>query len=234
MGIPPLFESLVFMREKSVGKIFPIKKKLEIPIVIALAFGYPIFKSIAHFLSPNPNFSFSNPGIIRLLVFEIIITALLFCFLKKQVFSLPKELYAPSFKLSFHGIILTVGYYFVYFILMMLLYFLPHSIFDSNIHYGQSINPILIFLLIIVNPVYEEFFVTAYIFESLKNQLNNNMIVFLSTFIRCCYHLYQGKIIILTILPLGLIYCFYYKKYRRIWPIVLSHGIIDLIAFSQL
>ena len=52
----------------------------------------------------------------------------------------------------------------------------------------------------------------------------------LSAAIRFDCHIEQGPISALTILPLGLIFAAVYWRWRRVWPLVVAHGVMDFLG----
>jgi membrane protease YdiL (CAAX protease family) len=55
-----------------------------------------------------------------------------------------------------------------------------------------------------------------------------------STVVRLLYHLYQGPIGVLIIVPMGLLYGYVYARTRQLWPLMFAHVLIDLIGLSQI
>jgi len=55
-----------------------------------------------------------------------------------------------------------------------------------------------------------------------------------STVVRLLYHLYQGPIGIVTIVPMGLIYGYTYARTRQLWPLIFAHVLIDIVGLSEL
>ena len=51
----------------------------------------------------------------------------------------------------------------------------------------------------------------------------------ISTLIRFVCHLDQGPIAI-NMLPLGVIFAFVFWRWRLLWPLVVAHGVIDLLG----
>ena len=52
--------------------------------------------------------------------------------------------------------------------------------------------------------------------------------------VRLLYHLYQGPVGVVTIVPMGLLYGFVYARTRQLWPLIFAHVLIDIIGLSQL
>lgn len=83
----------------------------------------------------------------------------------------------------------------------------------------------------LVNPLYEEFFVVAYTIERMEKAHGRYFAIALSAFVRFSYHLYQGPTSIWIFL-MGLLHAFIYTKWRKIWPLVIAHAILNFMAFG--
>jgi membrane protease YdiL (CAAX protease family) len=95
---------------------------------------------------------------------------------------------------------------------------------------APGINPFIGAANSIVNPLFEEIFVTGYIVSALKRQGSPWLAINLSAAIRLSYHTYQGELAVHTVLPLGLIFAAWYSRFGRLWPLVVAHGIFDFTA----
>ena len=84
-----------------------------------------------------------------------------------------------------------------------------------------------------VNPLFEELFVTGYVMTALKRMGREQLAFNASVGIRLTYHLYQGVLSVLSILPLGLICAFWYARTGRLWPLIVAHAFMDFVALMQ-
>jgi membrane protease YdiL (CAAX protease family) len=82
----------------------------------------------------------------------------------------------------------------------------------------------------IVNPLFEEVFETGYVVAALKRDNNPWLAINASVAIRLACHLYQGPLGVLSIIPTGLILAFWFARTGRLWPVILAHAAMDLIA----
>jgi membrane protease YdiL (CAAX protease family) len=98
---------------------------------------------------------------------------------------------------------------------------------------AQGINPITALANSIVNPLFEETFVTGYIVSTLKQHGSPRLGVNLSIAVRLLYHLYQGPFAVISIVPIGLIFAAWYCRSGRLWPLIVAHGIFDFIALMS-
>ena len=92
----------------------------------------------------------------------------------------------------------------------------------------------LVFLVSIVNGIFEELFVAGYIITALTARRGMWMAINVSVVVRLLYHLYQGPIGVLTIVPMGLLYGYVYSRTRQLWPLIVAHVLIDIIGLSAL
>lgn len=92
-----------------------------------------------------------------------------------------------------------------------------------------SASALSVIALVLVNPLYEEFFEVAYNTRATESEGAAFAITF-SAAIRFFCHLYHGALASVTILPLGIIFAAVYWRWRRLWPLVVAHGVVDLLG----
>ena len=91
--------------------------------------------------------------------------------------------------------------------------------------------PILI-LAAVANAVAEEVIVVAYFITRLRQLgVGENGSLAASAVLRGGYHLYQGVGAGLGNLVMGLVYGRYFQLTGRVWPLVIAHAVIDMVAF---
>ena len=81
-----------------------------------------------------------------------------------------------------------------------------------------------------INGLYEELFVAGYVITLLKERRGLWFAVNVSVAIRLMYHLYQGALSVVVIVPMGLILGYWYARKGRLWPLVVAHTLIDLVG----
>lgn len=82
------------------------------------------------------------------------------------------------------------------------------------------------------NAVAEEVVVVAYLLVRLKQLgLRDNSAVLASAILRGTYHLYQGIGGGIGNVVMGLIFGRFYQKTGRLWPLIIAHALIDVVAF---
>jgi membrane protease YdiL (CAAX protease family) len=103
----------------------------------------------------------------------------------------------------------------------------------SGIYIGGSISPGVAILASVANPVAEEFLYLGFVANALRKE-GVGVALSVSVLLRVLVHLYQGPLAFVTNIPVGAVLAIYYLQTRRIWPAVVAHGFLDLVALSQL
>lgn len=88
-----------------------------------------------------------------------------------------------------------------------------------------------VIVILAIDPLYEETFEVAYNLRATESS-GAAFGITLSATIRFICHLYQGPIAALTILPLALIFAAVYWKWRRVWPLVVAHGVASYFGLA--
>lgn len=82
------------------------------------------------------------------------------------------------------------------------------------------------------NGVLEEVVVVGYLLLRLE-QLGWSPVraVVASSVLRAFYHLYQGVGMFVGNLVMGVVFCWFYRRFGRVMPLVVAHSVIDIVAF---
>lgn len=223
---------------KLLNKLSPT---IELLIVLILGFGLFIYSSTNSFLAVNSDFSHSwnfkitSLGHSIILIYETIALFIIVYILKVRGWKISDFNLEFTFRLIWIALLLV----FVRNVVGTIAYkiFEHATVIDNSgakhIQYGLKANWIVISLLIIINSVYEEFILIGYLFKRLE-RYHPAIIIGLSTLIRMSYHTYQGWMGIIYIIPTGLIFGCYYYRYKKLWPLILAHGLMNLFVFLNM
>lgn len=86
-------------------------------------------------------------------------------------------------------------------------------------------------LIAIENGFLEEVLVVGYLITRLKQlHWGTFAVIAASAVLRGSYHLYQGYGGFVGNAIMGIIFGWFYLKYRRIWPLVIAHSLIDIVT----
>jgi uncharacterized protein len=95
-----------------------------------------------------------------------------------------------------------------------------------------SIMAVPLFLL---NPFFEELIVRAYLMTEVKDLTGSwTLAIAISAAVQFSYHLYYGWETALALSFQFLVFSFYYAATRRATPVVIAHGIFDILGLVRL
>ncbi len=209
----------------------------EFAVVIASAFGVSIAISLTAFvLALEFPFSFTSKDLFATVTTELLTLAALACFLRLRG-------WRPS-ALGFHrlgwrdlrdSVVLFIAIYVLVSGLMSVASVLAPGAsahLTSALVLTNELSWSSIVAISVVNPIFEEVFVCAFVLEALR-QRGLATAVASSVAIRFIYHLYQGVIGALSVGLMGLAFAGYYWRYGRLWPVIIVHAAFDFSALAQ-
>ncbi|MBL7932004.1 MAG: CPBP family intramembrane metalloprotease [Bacteroidia bacterium] len=211
--------------------------KLELFIVLLLGFGLMIYSSTRGFIVVNSNYThswnykFTNQGQFIIVIYETIALLLILYILKVRGWRL------ADFNLDFTLKMIGIGILLIF--IRNVITNIGFKLFEAggvvdesvakHVQYRLESNWIAISLIIVVNSIYEEFLLIGYFFKKLE-KYHPAIVIGLSMLIRLSYHTYQGWMSLFTIIPTGLVFGYYYYKYKKLWPLIIAHGFANLTA----
>lgn len=93
-------------------------------------------------------------------------------------------------------------------------------------------RPITLTLSAIGNSAAEEVLVVGYLLTRLRQLgLSENASLLVSAVLRGAYHLYQGFGGFIGNLVMGLVFGRIWQRTGRLWPLVIAHALLDIVAF---
>ncbi len=105
------------------------------------------------------------------------------------------------------------------------------QIIPSGLHAYWWTIPVLV-ISAIREGVVEEVIVVGYLLDRFGRFGWSTTAAFLaSALLRGSYHLYQGFGPFIGNFAMGLLFCWFYRRYGRIMPLVIAHALLDITAF---
>jgi uncharacterized protein len=214
---------------------------VEFLVVVSWAFGMPIFSSTMSLgagraAATGGALVYNNAALLSILVFELIQSAFLIWFLRVRGWTLEKFGLQITWRGSGMGWLLLLATYVVTIAAQYLMQALMPVVMQAASHSYPKVDPglsmQLVFFTSTVNGIFEELFVAGYIITVLKDLRGVWTAINVSTMVRMLYHLYQGPIGVVTIVPMGLLYGYVYARTRQLWPLILAHVLIDIVGLS--
>jgi membrane protease YdiL (CAAX protease family) len=228
-------ESAVNQLEEAIRRL-PVG--VEFLVVVTWAFGLPIFASIMSLGSPNSTAPvFNNAELLGTIIFEVIQLGFLTWFLRIRGWTLEKFGLSFSWRGTLMGVVLLAITFALVFGAQHLAQFIFNYDLEAAAARAPKVDPDLsmqlVFLVSVVNGIFEELFVAGYIITSLTARRGMWTAINVSVVVRLLYHLYQGPIGIMAVVPMGLLYGYVYSRTRQLWPLVVAHVLLDIIGLSM-
>jgi len=210
-------------------------------LVLSAAFGPSIVDSVAAVLAGPEAYAAngSSPSLWENIVRQVIGLCLLCYVLFRQEPSLKSI--GLDFKISDVpiSIVLTIVGYLSYWALLNLLMISYYkSVGSPPVPWrgaGGVLGPTFSWaaaFMVIVNPVFEELIVKAYVITEVTALTGSILLASLaSVLLQDTYHLYQGWLNAAALTGLSLVTALYYAKFRRVLPVILCHFYFDAVAF---
>jgi membrane protease YdiL (CAAX protease family) len=205
---------------------------VEFLIVVTLAFGQFIFSSIMAIGTPAMSV-YNNQALLSVLIVELMQFAFLAWFLYLRGWTLEKFGLRVTVRTTAGGILLAIGTLALFYFVQIVASYGIDMAAAERLYpkVSPKLDMQLVFLTSVVNGAYEEFFVAGYVITVLAGARGIWTAVNVSTGIRLLYHLYQGTIGVIVIVPMGLLYGYVYVRTRQLWPLILAHILIDIVGF---
>ncbi|WP_369914909.1 CPBP family intramembrane glutamic endopeptidase [Xanthomonas sp. NCPPB 3005] len=203
----------------------------ELLAVVAIALGLPIYWSFSAVLAPTGEPSFSEASLWGMVLYELLVLALLVPVLWFRGWT-PQVL-----GLHWRGrdIRPAIGL-----LIACIVACYPLNWLGAGM--AEAVNPSMDAMVVgklsltavvavsLLNPIFEEVFVCAYVIRVLQRSHSPAFAVNVSVAIRASYHLYQGPVGAISLVVVGLILGWWFARTGRLWPAIIAHGLMDLLA----
>jgi membrane protease YdiL (CAAX protease family) len=208
----------------------------EFTVIIVGAFGTFFAEEAWLLISSQESGPISQAHLEWLLVFEPAVFLVLITFLGFRGWRFKQVGLRPTPADTILGLLLTLGTYVALQVIWLLAaavspYAGRAATATSYISPGYDIETVI--AVSIVNPIFEEVFVSGYVVTALKRRASMWTAINVSVAIRLLYHLYQGPGAAITILPLALIFAYVYARWERLWPLIIAHAAFDFLALTN-
>lgn len=215
-----------------------LSKIAEVLIVLTLGFGLFIYSSTIAMLNNSDASTlqtYSSYDFIFIVVYEIIILTIIAYYLKHRNWLIKDFNLDFTFRMVGVAILLVVlreglGMPFIKIISTSKI-LSPETINEPSISFQTNIVSIV--LMVIVNSIYEEVLLIGYFFKRFE-KFHPAIIILISLLIRASYHTYQGYTNLIMIFLMALIFGLYYVKYKKLWPLIIAHGIGNIYHFLNI
>jgi membrane protease YdiL (CAAX protease family) len=223
------------MRER----ILSLSGRTEVLLVLLVAFGFTVPHSLWALLSPESLASrtppITNEALHRIVRYELVVMVILIPFLRVRGWTRERLGIQPTVKDSLWGVGILLGYYLAFFVLVTVLANVwPQAVLAASrvrLNGGPFDWP-SITAVSLVNPVFEEVFVCGYVITALRKRFGATAAINVSAGIRVFYHFYQGALGVLGIVPMALLFAYWFARTGRLWPVIVAHALQDFTALA--
>jgi len=211
-----------------IGAIRSLPGWLETALVVAAAFGVFVYSALAY--EPAASVTYAASDFSYLAHYEIVVGAILLAFLFVRGWRM-EALGFRRFQVRdlFDTALLTLSVFLVPTLLWSA--FGDPDARSPMVVSEPGVSAAVAIAFSLINASYEEIFVCAYVVAAAR-KLGLAPAVLISAALRLSYHLYQGPMALITILPVGLIFAWYFAVRGRVWPLIVIHFALDLLALA--
>lgn len=211
----------------------------EILLVLLIAFGASVPRSLAALfgggLRGAGTAPITNQALLRTALYEVAILVVLALFLRARGWTLQRLGLAPSWRDSGLGVALAVAAYLGYallWIVTLALWPRVGQVASATHLIGGALGWPNVLLISLVNPVFEELFACGYLMAALRERAGVTAAINASAALRVFCHFYQGALGVLGIVPMALLFAYWYARTARLWPLIVAHAILDLAGLA--
>lgn len=211
--------------------IMGISPRNEFLFVIVMAFGYFILGSVLSLFVPAGEARIQEIQLQFLLAYEPLALLVIGGFLVIRGWRHHHVGLTASTKDIPAGIgLCLIGYLAIAVLWALVVSAVPALGESSGSLVASDLTLASVLLVSIVNPIFEEIFVCGYAITALSRHRSMAFAINVSVAIRLAYHLYQGVAGVVTIIPIGIIFAYWYARTGRLWPIIVAHAIFDFLG----
>jgi len=209
---------------------------VEFLVVITAAFGMPILSSIMSLGTGGASSAasvgalvFDNAVLLGVVIFEVVQSVFLVWFLRVRGWSVGHFAAYPSVRELAMAVGLTVVSAIVWVLPPLMLTSTDTGVTSG----GAGLSWPGALAVSIINPLFEELFLCAYMLPFLTKRGGPALAVAGSLLVRLSFHTYQGPVGLLSIGLLGLVFTTFYLRTQRLWPVLIAHGVLDFVALAN-
>jgi uncharacterized protein len=203
-------------------------------LVIAISESYYIASSGYVLISRTNRIDLTTGRVLRGFAIEASLLAIVALILRSRGWTMERIGLDFSAGAASAGLLLFFAYITLYWITgLAVLSLAPAAAKQHAFQFAIRAQPAAMLAFIVINSFYEEIVVAGYVVTALSKQ-GAALAITASTLLRFSYHLYQGPLASISILPLGLLFGAVYWRWRNLWPLIVAHTINNIISFMML
>src|SRR5271170_5134969 len=184
---------------------------------------YADFEAIISQLNGNAQlYVFSDARLLHMTVFQVLSLAIVLWNGHIRGWTIATFGFQINWKWTGIGLLLFVYMIMLNYFFRLFLYYI-HLHPDKPLVTSSGLTLPVVILVSVTNPIWEEVLQSGYFIYSLQRFGMWPAILFSAIF-RGLLHGYQGFFPAMAILLLGIVFAFFYWRWRQLWPLIVAHG----------
>lgn len=211
--------------------IVTLSERSEFWLVLIVAFGLPIWNSFAGMFARR-GFVPNDRGRLVNCAIQLAILVLIAWVGRIRGWSIRQLGLHPSWRLTAMGVLLFPAMVIIPLTVSTGIHKLASTPLSHTHGVAPGLSLVAILATSIINPLFEETLVCGYIIQRLAKKGVVVAVTF-SACVRFLCHTYLG---LSSVGPLvvGFMFGYIFWRYRELWPLIVAHGLIDLLALLLL
>jgi uncharacterized protein len=216
--------------------------RAEFLIVVLGSLGLTLLSNLQLVLDPalvDQLPAFNNEILVSNLIYELFVLLWLSVFMKVRGWTLERLGFSMSLRDTAIGLLLAIVVFCSIWLIEQTLGSAAPAMLESALRFDKVSGELDVWAVImasVVDAVFEELFVCAYVISALKEKRGAPFALNVSIALRVGCHIYQGVYGVLIGGAWGLVFGFWYLKSGRIWPLLVAHAALlftELLMLAQ-
>ena len=208
----------------------------ELVLVLGLPTGLCLASSLAWLARGGGTVAFTDARLLSTLSIEALLTATLLPRLRRRGWSPATVAGSPDLCDVACGLALWVAIMVAVDGVYLLAYSAsrPFAATLATPHFAGAVSAATLVGTAVLNPVLEAFLWLGYAVPALASRVGLRAACGVSIACRVAVHAYQGRLAVLTILPVAAVLTWYHARSGRLWPAVVAHVVADTVGLLAL
>jgi membrane protease YdiL (CAAX protease family) len=215
--------------------------RAEFLIVVLGSLGLTLLSNLQLVLDPaiaDQLPPFNNEILISNLVYELFVLLWLSAFMKARGWTLERLGFSMSLRDTALGLLLAIMVFCAVWLIEQTLGSAAPAMLESARRFDRASGELDLWAMLlasVVDAVFEELFVCAYVISALKEKRKAAFALNVSIALRVGCHMYQGVYGVLIGGAWGVVFGYWYLKSGRIWPVLVAHAgllFLELVMLS--
>ena len=214
--------------------------RAEFLIVVLGSLGLTLLSNLQLVLDPaiaDQLPPFNNEILVSNLVYEIFVLVWLSAFMKARGWTLERLGFSISLRDTSIGVLLAIAVLCAVWLIEQTLGSAAPAMLESARRFDKVSGELDVWAVLVacvVDAVFEELFVCAYVISALKEKRRASFALNVSIALRVGCHIYQGVYGVLIGGAWGVVFGYWYLKSGRIWPLLVAHAVLLFIELVML